>query len=693
MNKNRYEQEHIDRRGGFRIKAEIPAKVRLVQPSNAENSQLDVTVITLGAKGVSIVSPHELNIGQELDIYFGMSGLQEPIQFRGKVLWKSNGATNETPKYGVSCDSIEPSVRQAYYSLMADSLLDRKKILDRRTCSNLISELVNFDNRLGHRVVGFLDRKAELNGAERLVVLPPAYGETKTNSLTMAYYLANNGFTVLRYDGTDHIGESEGEIYNTTLSAMGMDLLGAIDYLDKRFGAKEVGIISSSLSGRVAIRAAVGDERIRYIIGLVCVVDLSHTLSAVYRQDLIGGFINGTISGKADILGFEVCDRFLSDAVSEDFHTLEGTINDVRRLKIPLIIFASEHDVWVRPEVLRRVSRVAANPKSSMFIIPDTLHQIYENRNTARSALRQVVASALYCAKNERVTLEQVNEPALREIALQSRAERQRNRFLSKFEKNERIDFWKKYLASFHLIIKCPDFRSLLEMIYDLLGDLEGQRVLDAGCGNGNLAAWWMIAFSKEARRRNGTAQRPHQFTYVGIDYVEEALKDAEDRLRRLAAEMAGDLRETLGIDSCPMPSAFVLCDLNMPLPFIPEYFDSVCCNLVLSYLDAPAFSLKELARVLKPGGRILVTSMKPAADLSAVFENYVAASSGPEDIEEARRLLSNAGFIRHKESEGHFHFYSMEEMQRLLSEAGFCNLQCYLGFADQVNIVTGEKL
>ena len=141
------------------------------------------------------------------------------------------------------------------------------------------------------------------------------------------------------------------------------------------------------------------------------------------------------------------------------------------------------------------------------------------------------------------------------------------------------------------------------------------------------------------------------------------------------------------------MDWAFNLSDLNMPLPFIDDYFHKVCCNLVLSYLESPIITLRELRRVLKKGGRIIVTSMKPAADFSRVFENFVAASTKAQELEEAKRLLSNAGFIRYKESEGHFRFYSAEELQRLLADAGFCNFQSFLGFGDQINIVTGEKL
>lgn len=52
----------------------------------------------------------------------------------------------------------------------------------------------------------------------------------------------------------------------------------------------------------------------------------------------------------------------------------------------------------------------------------------------------------------------------------------------------------------------------------------------------------------------------------------------------------------------------FLRHDVSEPLPFPGGEFDVVWCSEVLEHLFDPAFALKEMYRVLVPGGRLLVT-------------------------------------------------------------------------------------
>jgi hypothetical protein len=76
---------------------------------------------------------------------------------------------------------------------------------------HLRTDFVQISGRNGLKIAACVDYAGEkLNPKRPWVVTAPKYGETKKNNLQMAYYLAANGLNVLRFDHTNHVGESEG---------------------------------------------------------------------------------------------------------------------------------------------------------------------------------------------------------------------------------------------------------------------------------------------------------------------------------------------------------------------------------------------------------------------------------------------------------------------------------------------------
>jgi ubiquinone/menaquinone biosynthesis C-methylase UbiE len=110
----------------------------------------------------------------------------------------------------------------------------------------------------------------------------------------------------------------------------------------------------------------------------------------------------------------------------------------------------------------------------------------------------------------------------------------------------------------------------------DLAGDVEGRRMLDAGCGSGPLF--------EDLRSRGAHVS--------GFDASPAMLELARQRLGADA-----DLR---------------VADLSQPLPYADATFDDVVCSLVLHYLRDWTAPLAELRRILKPGGRLLLSVNHP---------------------------------------------------------------------------------
>jgi SAM-dependent methyltransferase len=112
-----------------------------------------------------------------------------------------------------------------------------------------------------------------------------------------------------------------------------------------------------------------------------------------------------------------------------------------------------------------------------------------------------------------------------------------------------------------------------------LLGDVAGQRILDAGCGAGSHAA--------EMIRRGASV--------TGLDKSAGLLTIARQRLGT----------------AVPLYEA----DLADPLPFALGSFDAILASLVMHYLEDWGPVLAEFRRVLVPGGRLVISTHHPFMD------------------------------------------------------------------------------
>ncbi|GAA1617454.1 hypothetical protein GCM10009828_051960 [Actinoplanes couchii] len=113
-----------------------------------------------------------------------------------------------------------------------------------------------------------------------------------------------------------------------------------------------------------------------------------------------------------------------------------------------------------------------------------------------------------------------------------------------------------------------------------LAGDVDGLRVLDAGCGGGHYAA---------------------ELVARGADVV---AVDGSDSLVAHARGLLGDTAEVRRHD------------LDTPLAFAGDAsFDGVVCALVLHHLTDRAGFLGEVRRVLRPGGWFLLSTTHPVSD------------------------------------------------------------------------------
>lgn len=131
-------------------------------------------------------------------------------------------------------------------------------------------------------------------------------------------------------------------------------------------------------------------------------------------------------------------------------------------------------------------------------------------------------------------------------------------------------------------------------VVQRMLGELNGLDVLDVGCGTGRHALWMAEMGARVS----------------GIDFSAGMLEQAA------AKDGAGKIQ-------------FLRHDLHEPLPFEAASFDRVVHCLVLDHLKDPGAMLAEFARVLRPGGRAVISVMHPAMYLKGTQARFVDPANG----------------------------------------------------------------
>jgi 2-polyprenyl-3-methyl-5-hydroxy-6-metoxy-1,4-benzoquinol methylase len=160
--------------------------------------------------------------------------------------------------------------------------------------------------------------------------------------------------------------------------------------------------------------------------------------------------------------------------------------------------------------------------------------------------------------------------------------------------------------------------------------DLAGSRLLDIGCGGGR--------HSFEALKRGADV--------VSADIDDVILKDVSQMVAAMRSK--GEITEEVA-HACSCTNA-------LALPFSDDSFEIVIAAEVLEHIRPDRAALAEMARVVKPGGRIVVTVPRywPERICWALSKAYTA----------------DAG--------GHVRIYKHGELRSKLEEAGLTIFDCH---------------
>ncbi|CAI6335570.1 unnamed protein product [Periconia digitata] len=154
-----------------------------------------------------------------------------------------------------------------------------------------------------------------------------------------------------------------------------------------------------------------------------------------------------------------------------------------------------------------------------------------------------------------------------------------------------------------------------------------GQRVLDVGAGTGRLASYAASLVGQDGR-------------VIGIDPLEDRINVARSKNQPNLSFDVGDAQDLSQFDSAS--------------------FDVAYLNCVLHWLPDQLGALNQIARVLKPGGRLGI--LGGSGDRPPVFETI------------KKHVLSHERYRDYPESTGNVaNFPTQHELESLLQAAGLC--------------------
>jgi ubiquinone/menaquinone biosynthesis C-methylase UbiE len=211
--------------------------------------------------------------------------------------------------------------------------------------------------------------------------------------------------------------------------------------------------------------------------------------------------------------------------------------------------------------------------------------------------------------------------------------------------------FWERYFKTYDILNEAIPYQKLLEDFIRSLNINEGDLILDAGSGTGNLCI-----------RLKACGSKP-----VGFDFSEKAIK--------IHLSKDHDAEVYFG-------------DLTHTLAFPNNYFDKIVSNNVLYTInkDIRLDVIKELHRILKPRGKLVIANVHIGFNPFLILLDHLKQSIKLKGIINTIRDLPGkicaifkifyySFVLITRDRKGRYAFMEEDEQRKLLLQAGFRNV------------------
>lgn len=198
--------------------------------------------------------------------------------------------------------------------------------------------------------------------------------------------------------------------------------------------------------------------------------------------------------------------------------------------------------------------------------------------------------------------------------------------------------FWQCYAYVYDLVSFIPQYKKMLGKISQELNIKDSDKILDAGCGTGNLSYF--------LKKNNNRAE------IIGIDISTSMLARAKAKNK--------------GADT-----KFIFFDMNKPLPFKAKTFDKIVAINSIYSVSNPKSTIRELFRVLKQNGVIIIVNPKSNTKF---FQVYMEILNAGKNIDKlllffiTLPLFVFNAIIKIRANNSLYHFIESEEWKKMFN-------------------------
>lgn len=625
----------------------------------------------------------------------------------GRVVWTSPHRIGTTPRliqsgeerlrFGVRFEHLSLAQELRLQSIIAPEMFTSQDLAEPIADAPVVTVSHRLRNREGQGIVLCHDSPRQAKATNLpVVLLCPGYGMTQRAYLAFAYFLAGSGLRVLRYDHSRHIGLSDGDPSQTTFTSLEDDLDTVLAYTQKEWPGAPLTLLAPDLLGRIALRRQDWHRLIRRLILLNPTLDLRHCLTALHQRDVIQEHLAGIRFGTGNFLGLPLdIDRFLNDAVAAQYVQVSTLHADLAHCRTDVVFLTNGMDTPEPPipgppsTLLQdtvnllgtRGSRVSL--PSLLLIAGDVAPKVLR---VSWQRLRQLCCPPDRFSYPSPAALSTISRP----IAVRSRFERDQLR--AKYPVGAtRERLWTVQTGLTSALDELPAYWQYIDHLYQLSQPLdEGLALLDVGCGLHSFARLLLLNLSYRLRAQTWHHGRP--IRYVGTDFSVPTLRAAQVAMKEAVNQMDSLFS---GRISAPTPAAqsWVLGRSMEALPFTDRSFDRIVAHLSLSFAPSPLHTLRELFRVLRPGGKLIVSAFTPTADMALLYRPHLQERGIDEFTGEARLTLNHMAQVCQALRVGRLHAFEEDTFIARLSQITSVPAKLMRALSGQILLAVAEKL